>query len=227
MVFSNDCHQMSVMNNGGRKMKTDLVNILEIIKLGEKLKSEMRHSWLSNGRQESVAEHTWRVSLMAMLMEPNLKQKVDTTRLLKMIIIHDLVEAEAGDIPAFDTLDNIKAKEQKSMNEMKSIEKIRDTLGGSLGDELYNLWFEFENKETYEAKVANALDKLEAQIQHNEADISTWKEIEHQMSFMMDKYVDFDPALQRFKDLIEEEAEDKLKEAGIDTDSVKDSILTR
>jgi putative hydrolases of HD superfamily len=207
-------------------MKTNLLNILEIIKLGEKLKFELRHSWLSNGRQESVAEHTWRVSLMAILIQPYLTKKVNTSRLLKMIIIHDLVEAEAGDIPAFDTMDNHAAKEKKTLNEIKSIEKIRDTLGDPLGNELYNLWFEFENKETYEAKVANALDKLEVQIQHNEADLSTWLDIEHKMSFMMDKHVRFDHTLQRLKDLIEDEAEVKLKEAGVVTESIKEKIVT-
>jgi putative hydrolases of HD superfamily len=206
-------------------MNNDLIKVLEIIKLGEKLKCEMRHSWLSNGRHESVAEHTWRVSLMAILIEPLLKEKVDTSRLLKMIIIHDLVEAEAGDIPAFDTLNNIKLKEQKVLNEIKSIEKIRDTLGNDLGEELYNLWFEFENKDTYESKVANALDKLEAQIQHNEADISTWLEIEHKMSFLMDKHVEFEPILQQFKDLIETEAEIKLKKAGYNVEKIKNSVV--
>ncbi|MGD6966335.1 HD domain-containing protein [Rossellomorea vietnamensis] len=208
-------------------MKTNLIKILKIIKLGEKLKSEMRHSWLSNGRQESVAEHTWRVTLMAILLEPYLEQKVDTSKLLKMITIHDLVEAEAGDIPAFDTMDNPAAKELKALNEIKSIEKIRDTLGDSLGNDLYDLWFEFENKETYEAKVANALDKLEAQLQHNEADLSTWLEIEHDMSFMMGKHVEFDQTLQLVKDLIESEAEIKLKEAGKDTELIKNSVLTK
>ena len=154
-------------------MRDNLVRILEVIKLGEKLKSEMRHSWLSNDRRESVAEHTWRVSLMAMLIEPYLNQAVDSARLLKMIIVHDLVEAEATDIPAFDTMNNAELKEQKQINEIRAIEKIRDTLQGSLGEDVYNLWMEFEHKETFEAKVANALDKLEAQIQHNEADIST------------------------------------------------------
>ncbi|MGM0751667.1 MAG: HD domain-containing protein [Bacillota bacterium] len=202
-------------------MKNNLLHILELIKLGEKLKSEMRHSWLSNGRQESVAEHTWRVSLMAMLIEPYLTQKVDSAKLLKMIIIHDLVEAEAGDIPAFDTMNDRLAKEQKAINERKSIERMRDMLGNALGEELYNLWFEFEEKETYEAKVANALDKLEAQIQHNEADISTWIEIEHGMSFMMDKHVEFDGTLQVFKNIIENEADLKLKDAGIDTKKLK------
>jgi putative hydrolases of HD superfamily len=202
-------------------MKNNLLNILELIKLGEKIKSEMRHSWLSNGRQESVAEHTWRVSLMAMLIEPYLTQKVNSAKLLKMIIIHDLVEAEAGDIPAFDTMNDRIAKEQKAINERKSIERIRDMLGNALGNELYTLWYEFEEKATYEAKVANALDKLEAQIQHNEADLSTWLDIEHKMSFMMDKHVGFDQTLQLFKDIIEDEAQVKLKEAGIDTEKMK------
>jgi putative hydrolases of HD superfamily len=208
-------------------MKSNLAKILEIIKLAEKLKLELRHSWLSNGRQESVAEHTWRVSLMAVLIEPYLMEKVDTTKLLKMIIIHDLVEAEAGDIPAFDTMNNIALKHQKRANEIKSIQKIRDTLGNPLGNELYNLWFEFEKKDTYVGKVANALDKLEAQIQHNEADLSTWLEIEHEMSFMMDKHVHFDDTLQLLKNLIEEEAEVKLKAGGVDIESIKGAALTK
>ena len=205
-------------------MRDNIVGILEVIKLGEKLKSEMRHSWLSNGRRESVAEHTWRVSLMAMLIEPYLNQAVDSARLLKMIIVHDLVEAEATDIPAFDTMNNADLKKQKQINEIKAIEKIRDTLQGSLGEDVYNLWMEFEHKETFEAKVANALDKLEAQIQHNEADISTWLEVEHKMSFMMGKHTDFHPVLTLFKELIEEDAELKLRNAGIDTERLKREV---
>ena len=202
-------------------MRDNLLRILEVIKLGEKLKSEMRHSWLSNGRRESVAEHTWRVSLMSMLIEPYLNQAVDSARLLKMIIVHDLVEAEATDIPAFDTMNNAELKKQKQLNEIKAIERIRDTLQGSLGEDVYNLWMEFEHKETFEAKVANALDKLEAQIQHNEADISTWLDVEHKMSFMMGKHTNFHPVLTLFKELIEEDAEVKLRDAGIDVERLK------
>ena len=204
-----------------QQMKDHLVNILNVVNLGEKLKSELRHSWLSNGRQESVAEHTWRVSLMAMLIEPYLDQEIDTAKMLKMIIIHDLVEAEAKDIPAFDTMNNEQLREQKAQNEMKAIQRIRETLKGDLGRDVYDLWIEFEHKQTYEAKVANALDKLEAQIQHNEAHISTWIEIEYEMSFMMGKHTDFSPVLTQLKELIEEEAEDKLRRAGIDVDNRK------
>lgn len=202
-------------------LKSNLANMLSVIKLGEKLKYELRHSWLSNGRQESVAEHTWRVSLMALLIEPYLDQKIDTAKMLKMIIIHDLVEAEAKDIPAFDTMQNEQLRKQKVINEMKAIEKIRDTLTGDLGLDVYDLWMEFERKETYEAKVANALDKLEAQIQHNEADISTWIDIEYEMSFLMGKHTDFSPVLTMFKEMIEAEAENKLRSVGIEVDRFK------
>lgn len=192
-----------------------LKNALELIKLGEKLKMELRHSWLSNGRRESVAEHTWRVSLMAMALESSLPQKVNSEKLLKMIVIHDLVEAYARDIPAFDTMNNAEAKQTKVENEIKAIEKIRDLAGGETGQLFYDYWFEFEHKTTYEAKVANALDKLEAQIQHNEADLDTWLPIEIEMLFMLDKHTDFDPVITAFKNLIVEDGITKLKTAGV------------
>ncbi|MCA1063300.1 HD domain-containing protein [Rossellomorea sp. AcN35-11] len=205
-------------------MKENLQKVLQVMKLGEKLKSELRHSWLSNGRQESVAEHTWRVSLMAMLLEPYLTKEMDTAKLLKMIIIHDLVEAEAKDIPAFDTLDNEELKKEKEMNERRAIERIKEMLDATSGEEIFSLWVEFERKETFEAKVANALDKLEAQIQHNEADIGTWLDIEYRMSFMMDKHTEFDPVLFQLKGLIEEEAEEKLRNSGIHVDEIKKEL---
>ena len=87
-------------------MEKQISSILEVLTLAERLKFELRHSYTSSGRQESVAEHCWRMSLMAVLIEPLLQQKADTARLLKMIIIHDLVEAEARDISALDVLRN-------------------------------------------------------------------------------------------------------------------------
>ncbi|KQL52293.1 HAD family hydrolase [Heyndrickxia shackletonii] len=201
-----------------------LKNVLQLIKLGEKLKMELRHSWLSNGRRESVAEHTWRVALMAMAIEPYLHQKVNSERLLKMIIIHDLVEAYAKDIPAFHTMDNAEQKALKRQNEIEAIEKIRDILGDENGQAFYHLWFEFEDKITYEAKIANALDKLEAQIQHNEANIDTWLPIEHEMTFMLQKHTAFDPVLNELKDLIEQEGENKLLAANIDIQRLKENL---
>jgi len=206
-------------------MKTHISSILNILTLAERLKFELRHSYTSNGRQESVAEHTWRMSLMAVLIEPLLKQKVDTSRLLKMIIIHDLVEAEAKDVSALDVLRNPELKVQKAEKEKEAIENLRSVLLEINGQEIYDLFYEFEHKETYEAKVANALDKLEVQLQHNHADFSTWEEIEYDMSFMMDKHVLFDETLFELKTQIEDEAEKKMEAAGIDTSIVRRRVL--
>ena len=202
-------------------MKNQITSILKVLTLAERLKFELRHSYTSNGRQESVAEHTWRMSLMAVLIEPLLTQKVDTSRLLKMIILHDLVEAEARDISALDVLRNPEIKIQKIEKEKQAIDNLRSVLKETNGQEIYELFYEFENKETYEAKVANALDKLEVQLQHNHASFSTWEEIEYDMCYMMDKPVVFDETLLELKKQIEDEAEHKMKTAGVDTDLVK------
>ena len=207
------------------KMETQITSILKVLTLAEKLKFELRHSYTSNGRQESVAEHTWRMSLMAVLVEPLLTQKVDTARLLKMIIIHDLVEAEARDISALDVLRDPSIKIQKAEKEKQAIENLRELLKETNGQEIYDLFYEFENKETYEALVANALDKLEVQLQHNHANFSTWEEIEYDMCYMMDKHVLFDKTLFELKKQIEEEAEQKMKLAGIDTDLVRQRVI--
>ena len=130
-------------------MKQELKKILLFIGKAEKLKREMRHSWLSNKRQESVAEHTWRMALMALLLKDKLQVDVDIEKVLKMIVIHDLVEIEAGDVSALDVLRNPHIKENKVEKEQRAIENIRSELGGNLGQEIYDLWMEFEEKRKY------------------------------------------------------------------------------
>lgn len=205
-------------------MEKQITSILKVLTLAERLKFELRHSYTSSGRQESVAEHTWRMSLMAVLIEPLLTKKIDTARLLKMIVIHDLVEAEARDVSALDVLRNPGIKIQKIEKERQAIENLRSALIETNGQEIYDLFYEFENKETYESKVANALDKLEVQLQHNHADFSTWEEIEYDMCYMMDKHVAFDETLSELKKQIEEAAEQKMKSAGVDTDLVRQRV---
>jgi putative hydrolases of HD superfamily len=206
-------------------MENQIKSILNILALAERLKFELRHSYTSSGRQESVAEHTWRMSLMAVLIEPLLEQKVDTARLLKMIILHDLVEAEATDISALDVLRNPEIKIDKIEREKRAIENLRLALQDTNGHEIYDLFHEFENKETYESKVANALDKLEVQLQHNHADFSTWEEIEYDMSYMMDKHVLFDSTLLELKNQIENQATEKMESNGVDTVAVKQRVF--
>lgn len=195
--------------------------ILELMKLGQRLKEELRHSWLPTGRRERVAEHTWSVALMAIALEPYLSKEVKMERLLKMVVIHDLVEAYAKDVPLFYTIDDQEARAVKYENESKAIKQIRDLLGGNGGQELYDIWMEFEQKETYEARIVYALDKLEAQIQQNEADIRTWLPIEHEMVFMLGQYTAFDPALDELRKQVEAEGEKKLEAANINTNILK------
>jgi len=207
-------------------MEKQITAILKVLALAERLKFELRHSYTSSGRQESVAEHTWRMSLMAVLIEPLLKQKIDMVRLLKMIILHDLVEAEARDVSALDVLRNPEIKLDKIEKEKQAIENLRLTLENTNGQEIFDLFYEFEEKQTYEAKVANALDKLEVQLQHNHADFSTWEEIEYDMSYMMDKHVLFDPILLELKNQIEKEAEDKMQSNGVDTTIIRKRVFS-
>lgn len=195
--------------------------VLQTLQLAERLKFELRHSYLSSGRQESVAEHTWRMALMAVLIGPHLEQEANMEKLLKMIVIHDLIEAEAGDTSALDVLRNPALRTEKVAREQQAIENLRRVLKAPVGEEIYALWYEFEEKQTFEAKVANAIDKLEVQLQHNHAEFGTWEEIEYDMSYMMDQHVGFDRTMQQLKDLIEEQAEHKMQAAGVDVAAVK------
>jgi putative hydrolases of HD superfamily len=208
-------------------MEQQIAAILKVLTLSERLKFELRHSFTSSGRQESVAEHTWRMALMAVLIEPLLTRTVDSARLLKMIIIHDLVEAEARDVSALDVLRNPEIKIAKVEREKQAIENLRASLKETNGQEIHDLFYEFENKVTYEAKVANALDKLEVQLQHNHADFSTWEEIEYDMSYMMDGHVSFDKTLMELKNQIEMAAEKKMEQNGVDTGKVRNRILRK
>jgi len=192
-----------------------LSEMYSFIHSAERLKNELRHSYTSSGRQESVAEHTWRMALLAILLRPKLDKKVIFEKLLKMIVIHDIVEIEAGDTPVPFMVGNESLKKQKEELERKAIENVRLRLPGEVGDEIYQLWQEFEAQETYEARVAYALDKLEVQIQHNEADIATWIPVEYDLIYSRRPYTGFDPALDELRVIIEREAEEKIATAGV------------
>src|SRR6476619_1319468 len=154
--------------------------ILDFLALSERLKFELRHSWLSSGRRESVAEHTWQMALMAVLMHRHLEHPVDLERTLAMITVHDLVEAIAGDVPFFETGER---KAMKRRRELEAIEEICTKLPTGTGELVAGLWHEFEDRTTREAKFAVALDNLEVQFQHNQADLATWLPLEHELVY--------------------------------------------
>ncbi|MDX8430222.1 MAG: HD domain-containing protein (plasmid) [Candidatus Algichlamydia australiensis] len=158
----------------------DIERIYEFIKTSEKLKSEMRHSWVSCGRNESVAEHSWRTSLMVMLISPFLKNKINTERALRLAIIHDIVEMITGDTPYHQFDSSNYGRQQIKQSELEGAKKIKSVLPNLVGKEIFDLWFEFENLSSEEAKFVNALDKLEVCIQHAQSDCSTWLESERE-----------------------------------------------
>lgn len=202
-------------------MNKQLRQILTFLHQSEKLKTELRHSWLSDGRRESVAEHTWRMVLMAILLRPYLEERLDLEKVLTMIVIHDLGEIKAGDIPRMDKPD----KKQRKLNEKKAVEEITKLLPPDLGEKIKNLWLETEERRSPEAKFVNALDKLEVLIQHNEADISTWSEEKKEFSFNLhsaDTSVVGIPLMEVFNQLVYEETRGNLKEAGFDLEELEE-----
>ena len=152
-----------------------LIDFLGII---EKLKCNTRHSWTSNGRKESVAEHSWRLAIMAMLCTeeyPNL----DMTKVMKMCLIHDFGEAITGDIPAFlKTLEHEREEEN-------AVEYLLSILPDETKEEFRSLFKEMNELSTDEARLYKSLDNLEGLISHNEADISTWlpREYEENLTY--------------------------------------------
>jgi putative hydrolase of HD superfamily len=196
--------------------------ILDFMALAERLKCELRHSWLSNGRQESVAEHCWQMALMAMLMHRHLEHPVDLGKTLKMILTHDLVEALVGDVPFFDTSER---KTMKPAREREAIEVIRGMLDPATGQELHDLWYAFEDRATPEARFAGALDQLEVQIQHNLADIETWTPIEYDLVYTkMDRACAHDSFIAALCEAVKDDSEGKMRAAGIDVDGVKQRL---
>lgn len=192
-------------------MNTNIDSIISFMGLMERLKNELRHSWTSSNRQESVAEHSWRLSLLILTIHSNLEHPVNLLHTLKMAIIHDCVEALSGDIPVFDLItkedhDNKHAKEEAAIHEIATL------LGPPVGNEIHRLWLEFEERKTPEAKLIYALDKLECKIQHNEADISTWNELEKALSIdWEDDLYNFDKTILALRDRIYETSQTKVK----------------
>ncbi len=197
--------------------------IIDTLMTAENLKTEMRHSWLSDGRQESVAEHSWRLALMVMLLHDRLDQSVDLTKCLQLAVLHDLGEAKAGDVPVFDVL-TAEDKQAKFDAEEQGMIEICAKLGSEKGPQFMALWEEYEGCETYEAKFVKALDKLEVHLQHVEAPISTWSDIEYIMWFqpkwMMD-YCVFDSTLTALAKEVSAAACAKMQAAGYDLDELK------
>jgi len=182
-------------------------DILSFLHESESVKKELRHSWLSNSRQESVAEHTRRMSLMAIVIAPELNHELDMSLVMKYIAIHDLSEWYVWDVPAQHKKRNHKELEYKAMEELRKNYKNSQGI-----QSICDMRFEYEKKNSIEAKFVNALDKLEVRIQHNEANIDTWTHVEYVRSqYAADKHCSYNDFISSFNALIKKESENKIK----------------
>ncbi|WP_019678743.1 HD domain-containing protein [Ruminococcus flavefaciens] len=148
---------------------------LNILHIAERLKDTVRHCTTTKRRQESVAEHSWRVALMAFLLK-NEFTEADMNKVMEMCLIHDLGECFTGDIPTFSKTTEDREKEDKLFYDWIN------TLPYEIRNEFFNLYAEMNAQQTTESKIYKALDKLEALIQHNESPVDTWSENEFELN---------------------------------------------
>lgn len=180
--------------------------LLEILHRANNLKINTRHNWTIGDRKESVADHSWRIALMAMLISQEDEFKdTDMNKVIRMCLIHDLGEAFTGDIPVFNKTKNDESKEDALFFEwVNSFPEKQQQEWNALLNEMTAL-------ETKEAKTYKALDKLEALIAHDEADISTWLPLEYELQLTYgNENVQFSPYLKQFKEAIDEMTKEKI-----------------
>ena len=137
-----------------------LEELIKFFKYQNLLKNVRRNNWTTDGRKESSAEHSWSVAMMVWFLkeyvEKDLKINLDENRLIKMALIHDLVEIEAGDVEAW----NDDKRSLIAAQEEKAIETIDNTYFDKLTPNIKELWIEHEELKSYEAKLVKACDQL-------------------------------------------------------------------
>jgi putative hydrolases of HD superfamily len=186
----------------------ELDGILAFLREAERLKTVKRSGWTSTGETESVAEHTWRLCLMAMVLYGR-DEAIDLARLLRMCLVHDLGEAIGGDVPAPAQI----SSGPKAAQERADLLSLVAPLPDAIRQEIVELWDEYEAASTREARVAKGLDKLETILQHtqgrNPADFD--------YAFNLDygqRYTAADPVLAALRSRLDEATARRARDAG-------------
>ena len=178
--------------------------LLDALHVAERLKDETRHCYTSGGRHESVAEHSWRIALMAFWMQDDFPD-IDIDKVIRMCLIHDLGECFIGDIPTFAKTSADESREEAEL--MAWVRSLPEPVSG----EMAALYREMIALETPEAKLYKSLDKLEAIVQHNESDISTWEPHEYQLNMTYaDDAVAWSPVLRELREQIRDDTKAKI-----------------
>lgn len=181
------------------------VQLVEFMGVIEKLKCNTRHSWTSSGRRESVAEHSWRLSVLAMLCADEYPE-LDHNKLIRMCLIHDLGEALTGDVPSFYKT------EQNELTEAEAWEQLFLMLPEPYASEFRALYEEMEKRETPEAKLYKALDNMEAVISHNEASLDTWIPLEYTLNLTYgEENAAWSPYTRELRAYLSEQTKEKIE----------------
>ncbi|EPF70582.1 HD domain-containing protein [Acinetobacter gyllenbergii] len=186
-------------------MNTDMIKgRLLFLKEAENLKNIMRSSHTSNGRNESTAEHTWRLALLALVFEDELTY-LDFSRVLKMCLVHDLGETIHGDIPAIEKQNH----PDKNAQERNDLLFLTQSLDDPLRSSLLGLWEEYEAGQTQEAIAVKALDKLETILQHNQGINPDDFDYEFNLTYG-EKYTNKHPLFKSIRALLDTETMQKI-----------------
>lgn len=150
----------------------ELLQDIEFVVELDKMKTILRQTKIiGDERREDDAQHSWHISLMAIILSEYSNERIDLFKTIKMLLIHDLVEIYAGDTFCYDKAANRDKKER----EEKAINIISNKLSGNKGIEIKKLWMEFEEMETEEAIFAAAMDRLQPMLNNYNDGGGTWK----------------------------------------------------
>ena len=192
----------------------DLQGTLAFLREAERLKTATRSGWTSAGTPESVAEHTWRLCLLALVLGPRVPG-VNLERLLGICIVHDLGEAIGGDIPAPVQAERARSAPEaggKSAQERRDLLALLAPLPDETRDAITALWDEYEEARTPEARLAKGLDKLETILQHTQGKNPPDFDYRFNLGYGR-QYTSDDPMLAALRAVLDEETERRAREA--------------
>ena len=154
-------------------MEDRLIKQMEFIMEVDKLKRIKRQTYLSDGvNKENDAEHSWHIALMTVLLSEYSNENIDVLKVVKMLLIHDIVEIDAGDTYAYDEKGNATKRER----EVLAANRIFGILPDEQKNEYLNLWEEFEQRKTSESKFAHVMDNLQPMMLNDKTDGKAWRE---------------------------------------------------
>ena len=185
--------------------------VIRFIKEIENLKSVTRTAWTKTGRRESTAEHSWRLAMLLMVLREDFKD-LDIDKAIKMSLVHDLGELYDGDISAKLQNDN----DNKAEMEEKAMRRMLTTLPDGISEKIYDLWKEYNECCTKEAKLVKAMDKLETIVQHNQGENPEDFDYEFNLQYGKQYFMD-NEILEYMRYIIDEDTKEsiKLKEKNI------------